>query len=81
MVKNDKGQVAIRHWNSNPSPRTQPQWGVSLGWVDEEILPLVLSEKARICCGVLKQKYTIATELDVRIWKTGSQHPEENING
>lgn len=75
MVKNDAGLVYIRHWNSNPSEYTQPQWNVSLGLVKESDLPAILAIRTNVCCGQTRAKYTLANELDVRIWTTGSQAP------
>lgn len=71
MIKNDKGQVAIRHWNSNPSPYTMPKFNVSLGWVDEDKLPVILTERVKSCCGNTRLKYRLANETDVLIWETG----------
>lgn len=76
MIKNDAGLVAIRHWNSNPSPYTNPQHNVSLGWVRENDLPIILEMKTNVCCGQTRNKYRLANELDVLIWETGSQHPK-----
>lgn len=76
MVKNSDGLVAIRHWNSNPSQYTTTKYNVSLGWVKEGDLPLILAIKTNVCCGQTKPKFTLANELDVRIFNTGSQHPE-----
>ena len=74
MVERD-GLVAIRHWSSNPSDYTTPSFNVSLGWVKKEDLPKILAIRTRVCCNNTRQKYHLATELDVRIWETGSQHP------
>jgi len=65
------GKVFLRHWNSNPSPLTQPDHTVSIGTVSKEDLPLVLQEQARVCCGVKRQKYVLATANDVSVWYTG----------
>ena len=76
MVKDENGKVYIRHWNSNPSPYTNPAYNVSLGVVDEGALPQILAIRAAICCNKTRLKYSLASELDVRIWKTGSQSPQ-----
>jgi len=76
MVKNSVGLVAIRHWNSNPSEYTSPKHNVSLGWVEESSLPVILALRANICCGQTRLKYRLASELDILIYETGSQHPK-----
>ena len=73
MVKNAEGLVAIRHWNSNPSEYTQPRYNVSLGWVKEEDLPRILVIRTNTCCNNTRIKFHLASELDVKIWNTGSQ--------
>ena len=75
------GKVAVRHYNSNPATimvkgnpySFSPNYCVSLGWVDKEIVNDVLSIKARICCGNTSNKFFLASELDVSIWETGER--------
>ena len=73
MVKDENGKVYIEHFNTNNSEYTWPNYNVSIGVVDEADLPVILAIQARICCGRTKPKYFLASELNVRIWKTGSQ--------
>lgn len=73
MVKDENGKVYIQNINSNNSEYTWPQHSVSIGVVDEADLPRILAIQARICCGKTKPKYFLASEVNVRIWKTGSQ--------
>jgi len=80
MVIRD-GKVAIRHWNSNPVAQVVngnlyhfvPQYGASIAWVDESDVPAITQIKAKICCGVSKNKFEPATELAVKVWETGHQ--------
>lgn len=67
-------KVFIRHWNSNPSPLTQPDHTVSVGLVDRDRLQVVLQETIKTCnCagGVRRNKYVLATLQDVSVWYTG----------
>ena len=80
MIHNAEGLVAVRHYISNPTSLRihatdyvwSPQHNVSLAWVSEAHLPLVLAVKTDACCGnVTKPKFWIANANDVSIWDTG----------
>ena len=80
MVKNNLGQVAVRHWNSNGfdvavSPTRvynfRPANTVSMAWVFEEDVPTLLSMKAQICCGQSKNKFHLANDAEVSVWLKG----------
>ena len=70
-VYDENGLVYIEHWNSNASPYTSPRFNTSIGAVDISLLPQLLSEKVKACCGVNRYKYMLASFNNVSIWKTG----------
>ena len=71
LVELISGKVYIAHWNSNPSPKTSPQHGVSLGTVEKGELPVLLEESVKACCGVRRKKYHLASAGEVSVWFTG----------
>ena len=83
-MKNETGQIAIKRYNSNPSTEVcpnghtysfTPNFGVSIGWVNEEDLPYILGIKYNACScsnGNKASKYTVASENAFKVWKTGS---------
>ena len=80
--RNDSGQVALKHYNSNPCTirlnngheySFVPKINVSMAWVDENDVPSLLSVQANICCGLHAAKFLIANKLDVCLWMTGDR--------
>jgi len=72
--------VAIRHWNSNGSTEVigdkvytwVPKHGVSLAYVEEEHVPILLAKRAKICCNQVKAKYSVASPGAISVWEKGS---------
>jgi len=73
VIDEETGKVWIEHWNSNPSEYTSPTLNCSLGLVDKDLLPQILSIKVKACCGVDRYKYFLASANNVSIWKYGHQ--------
>lgn len=81
MITNDAGDVAIKHFTSNPAVikigdtvyHFVPKTNVSLAWISPGDVPAVLGIKAKVCCGNTKNKFLEANELDICLWETGDR--------
>jgi len=83
-VRDETGKIAVMRYNTNsaveevPSNHHQyaftPKHAVCIGWVLEEDLPYIFGLKYKVCeCsgGLMKAKYTPASQTAVNVWKTG----------
>ena len=83
MIKNNNGQVAIKHYPPVQKFITNVPSGVdgyvfairaniAMAWVNEEDVQNVMSRIARGCCGRRKRRYfQYANADDVRRWTNG----------
>lgn len=78
MIKNDKGKVILMYYQ--PTPKMvrvsgeavyfDAQFGISLAFVNENLVPPLLSYRGG-CCGRQKQVIFEATEVQYSHWKDG----------
>lgn len=80
---NEAGQVALKHYTSNPvtvqvgpekvSYSFVPKLSISMAWINPEHVDTLLNLKARVCCGNQANKFRLANALDVCLWETGER--------
>lgn len=76
------GKIAVQHYSSNPWTvkvndtvyTWMPKYNISMAWVNEEDLSQILNIRTKACCNKDRNRFFLASLINVNLWETGDRH-------